>query len=161
MSTWSAALYGRAGDCDKLGRVMKCRLCSWLCNRFCPPDANSNFWRAVHDWEEDFAFDWEPAEQGDVLRTRWDEAKSLLDENPAAALAIHLQLAEGGSPFSMLRVGWHYEGGRGTERDAAAAEEYYRRALCAVRGGPRSGMLVSCSSGARTISGRVRWKTAC
>ena len=111
---------------------MKCRLCAWLCDRFCPPETGSSaLWRAAHDWEEEYAADWEPAEEDDEIRDRWEEAKALLDENPAAALAIHRELAEGGSPFSMLRAGWHHETGRGTEVDAAAAEDFYRRALCA------------------------------
>jgi len=111
---------------------MTCRLCAWVCDRFCPPEASSSaIWRAAHDWEEDYASHWEPAEEGDEIRNRWEEAKVLLDENPAAALAIHRELAEAGSPFSMLRAGWHYESGRGTDVDAAVAEDFYRRALCA------------------------------
>jgi TPR repeat protein len=31
----------------------------------------------------------------------------------------------------MLKAGWHYANGLGTQRDAATAEEYYRHALCA------------------------------
>jgi hypothetical protein len=110
---------------------MKCRLCTWLCDRLCSPEANSTLWRATFEWEEDYASDWEPAETGDGLRERWSEAKSLFDEDPAAALAIHLELAERGSAFSKLQAGWHHAQGYGTEKDAAAAEEFYRRALCA------------------------------
>ncbi len=111
---------------------MKCRLCAWLCDRFCPPDASgSAIWNASSAWEEDFASDWEPPEGGDSLRERWREAENLMDNDPAAALAIHLELAEKGSVFSMLKAGWQHAHGHGTERDDAAAEEFFRRALCA------------------------------
>lgn len=111
---------------------MMCRLCAWLCDRFCPPNTGSRpLWLAAYDWEEHYASDWEPAEGGDEIRSRWGEAKVLLDEKPAAALAIHRELAEGGSPFSMQRAGWHHEYGHGTDVDAAVAEDFYRRALCA------------------------------
>jgi TPR repeat protein len=110
---------------------MTCRLCAWLCDRLCPPDANGNPWRAAYDWEEHYASDWEPAEEGDDLRRRWHEAENLVDENPARALAIYVELAEAGSPFSMLRAGRLYEDGHGTEPDPAVAEDYYRRALSA------------------------------
>jgi len=109
---------------------MMCRLCTWLCDRFCAPGVNSSeLWRAIHDWEEDFASDWEPAEDG--LRERWKEAEGLKAENPAAALAIYRELAEGGSAYSLLMAGCLYERGRGTEKEVAIAEEFYRRALCA------------------------------
>jgi hypothetical protein len=111
---------------------MTCRLCAWLCDRICPPDSSaSGFWRASFDWEQAYASDWEPPEQGATFRKRRQEAKELLDEDPAAAFAIHRELAEDGSPFSMLKTGWNYESGRGTAVDLAAAEEFYRRALCA------------------------------
>ena len=110
---------------------MICRLCSWLCDRVCPPHLRD---RALSDaagqWEDDFALGWEPAEEDDA-RDRQKEARGLTKDDPAAALAIHLELAEGGSAFSMLRAGWHYLNGYGTERDPAAAEEFFRRALCA------------------------------
>jgi hypothetical protein len=110
---------------------MICRLCTWFCDRFCPPQASSKaIWRASHDWDESYAADWEPAE-GDEIRERWALAKSLLDEDPAAALAIYHELAERGSPFAMLWAGFLHETGRGTKPDAAAAEEFYRGALCA------------------------------
>lgn len=109
---------------------MKCRLCAWLCDRLCPPDASSDaIWRAAKLWEDRYGTQWEPAEGGDTLRERWDEADKLFDENPAASLAIHIELAEGGSAHSMLIAGDRYWVGQGTQRDIARAEGYYRRAL--------------------------------
>ena len=97
---------------------MICRLCTWLSDRFAPPELRASaLWCASRDWEEKYASDWEPREEGDDLRKRWAEAKALLDEKPAAALAIHRELAERGSPFSMMRAGWHHEYGHGTEAD--------------------------------------------
>lgn len=111
---------------------MTCRLCAWICDRLCPPDSSSRaIWRAASEWEDDYATDWEPVEEWDAVRKPWAEARGLSEGNPAAALAIYLELAESGSAYSMLAVGWHYYNGQGTERDSAKAEEYYRRALCA------------------------------
>lgn len=110
---------------------MMCRLCSWICDRFCPPAlASKGPWDGALDWEEDFAAPWEPAE-GEAVRQRWAQARSLVDSDPAAALAIYVELAEGGSPFSMLKAGSFYERGRGTAPDSAIAEDFYRRALSA------------------------------
>ena len=109
---------------------MACLLCTWICNRLAGPDSGSRaVWRAAERWEDDFAVKWEPAEADDALRQRWSEADSLFDDDPAASLAIHRKLAEGGSAYSMLKLAWHYD--NRTERDQAAAEEYYRQALCA------------------------------
>ena len=110
---------------------MTCRLCSWLCDRFCPPSVRDRaLGAATGQWEDDFALGWEPAEEA-AARERHSEARELTKDDPAAALALHLELADGGSAFSMLKAGWHYLNGHGTERDPAAAEEFYRRALCA------------------------------
>lgn len=111
---------------------MTCRLCAWLCDRFCPPElSNDALWHAAADWEEDFASDWEPSEPGEAIRRRWSEARALAASDPASALAVYRELAEGGSPFSMLMVGSFYERGQGTDSDVAAAEDFYRCALCA------------------------------
>ena len=111
---------------------MACLLCAWICNRLGGPDSGSPVvWRAADRWEDDFAVKWEPAEADAALRQRWSEADSLLDEDPAASLAIHRELAEGGSAYSMLKLAWHYDSRTGTERNPAVAEEYYRQALCA------------------------------
>lgn len=84
----------------------------------------------MHRWEHDFASHWEPAEEGAAIRGRWAEAESLREEHPAVALAIHLELAEAGSAHSTIMAGWYHQTGRGAEQDNAAAEEFYRRALC-------------------------------
>ncbi len=110
---------------------MTCRLCAWLCERFCPPEINNRaLWRANFDWEQDYAADWDPYEEDDELRGRWADADGLLDDNPAAALALHRELAEGGSVYSMLTCAWLHRVGRGTAMDEAMAEDFYRRALC-------------------------------
>jgi TPR repeat protein len=96
-----------------------------------PALRNGALSKASHDWEEVFARGWEPGESDEALRGRWAEARRLADGDPARALAIHVELAEAGSPFSMLMAGAYYERGRGTARDAAVAEDFYRRALCA------------------------------
>jgi len=130
--TWSAAWYGKAGGCDRVIGEMRCRFCSWLCDRFCSPDVRKIISsRASYEWEEGFAADWEPEEADDAVRNGWHEAAALKDRDPAAALAIHVKLAEGGSVFSMLKAGYYYSAGCGTEKDLPAAEEFYRRALCA------------------------------
>jgi TPR repeat protein len=110
---------------------MRCRLCAWLCDRFCPPESRSRVRQVSLTWEEGFSSGWEPAEDWEAVTERWAEARRIQDTNPSAALAIYRELADGGSAHSLRMTGWHHEVGQGTEQDIQAAQEFYRRAIAA------------------------------
>lgn len=56
------------------------------------------------------------------------EASSLLDRDPERAFVQLLALAQKGSVWGMLTVGWCCEVGHGTPANLADAEHFYRRA---------------------------------
>lgn len=109
---------------------MKCRFCNWLCDRFCPPDTR-DYWSLVYRWEEKYASQWEPWDENDDRRTRASEAGRMVSALPQEALIALTELADNGSAYAMRWVAVLYGGGYGVARDDAAAEEYYRQALCA------------------------------
>lgn len=108
---------------------MSCRLCVWLCDRFCPPGLS--VWSAASQWEETYSHDWEPEDEDAKRRSRAAEAAKLFELDPQAALALFIELADEGSTFAMRWVGSLYRGGLGIPANLEIAEEYFRRGLCA------------------------------
>jgi TPR repeat protein len=64
----------------------------------------------------------------DPCMDRVRQACALLDVEPDPAFAALLTLADGGSVWSMLNVGWCFEVGRGAVASEHDAEAWYRRA---------------------------------
>ncbi|MEO0441246.1 MAG: hypothetical protein AAF067_10250 [Pseudomonadota bacterium] len=111
---------------------MPCKICNWLCDRFCPPELSSqSFWETTYRWEDEFARDWEPWEDDDILRTQVSEAVELLKTNASQALELLIALADKGSVPAMRWVGYLYDGYPGIGENQEMAGEYYHRALCA------------------------------
>ena len=61
--------------------------------------------------------------------TRLNEAYALLEIDPARAVRELRLLAEQGSLYGMLYLGWAYQKGTGTAADAKQAEAWFRRAF--------------------------------
>lgn len=61
--------------------------------------------------------------------TRLNEAYALLETDPARAVRELQSLAEQGSLYGMLYLGWAYQKGTGTAADAKQAEVWLRRAF--------------------------------
>ncbi|MFA6968539.1 tetratricopeptide repeat protein [Bosea sp. (in: a-proteobacteria)] len=59
---------------------------------------------------------------------RLRRAHDLWDLDPKRAFDVFLNLAQGGSVWSMAAIGWAYETGTGTPFDSRQADEWYRRA---------------------------------
>lgn len=111
---------------------MTCRLCAWLCERFCPPELDSDaFWSATNDWEASYSQDWEPWEDNEDLRNDTKSAVRLVKTDPSLALQKLSELADEGSALAMQWAGYLYSGHRGIDQDLALAEDFFRRALCA------------------------------
>lgn len=113
---------------------MPCRLCVWLCDRFCLP--KSTFWSNSRQWEETYSQEWEPQEwepwdETVERRTRAAEAARMVKSDPKAALALFIQLADEGSIFAMRWLGTLYHGRHGIVRNLKCAENYLRRGLSA------------------------------
>lgn len=111
---------------------MECRLCTWLCQRFCPPQWDSNaYWNATYKWEESFSRDWEPWDEDEDLRTRTVETARLVEINPTLALQGFSELADEGSAFAMRWAGTLCMGNHGIDQNLDLAEDFFRRGLCA------------------------------
>ncbi len=111
---------------------MACKICSWLCDRFCPPELSSNnFWESAYKWEDEFSRDWEPWEDDDNLRTEVSDAVKLIETNASQALRLLITLADKGSVRAMRWVGYLYDDHSGIEENQEMVGEYFHRALCA------------------------------
>jgi hypothetical protein len=111
---------------------MSCHLCAWLCDRFCPPELNSDaFWDAARSWEEAFSHDWEPWDEDEDRRTRASDAAKLVVSDPSKAFQCFAELSDEGSAFAMRWAGTMCMGDHGIKQDLELAEDYFRRALCA------------------------------
>jgi TPR repeat protein len=108
---------------------MACRLCVWLCDRFCP--RKPTFWSESRQWEEAYSQEWEPWDETVERRTRAAEAAKLVESDPEAALELFIELADEGSIFAMRWLGTLYHGRHGIVRNLECAEEYFRRGLSA------------------------------
>ena len=108
---------------------MACRLCVWLCGRFCPPELS--FWNVSRQWEETYSQEWEPWEENAERWTRAVEAARLVESDPEAALALFIGLADEGSIFAMRWLGTLYQGGHGIMSNLECAEDYFRRGFAA------------------------------
>jgi TPR repeat protein len=62
-------------------------------------------------------------------KDRLEEAFALREKNPEAGFALLLELAEEGSTWAMIHVGWAYSNGLGVTVDTSKAEVWYRRAF--------------------------------
>ena len=109
---------------------MKCRLCKFLCDRFCPPDARpGKLWRLSSKWEQYHSNEWDLWDaQPTELREGVERALSLTETDAAKSFAIMRRLADLGSPFAARRTGWSYEHGWGTAVNLGLAELYYYKA---------------------------------
>ena len=108
---------------------MSCRLCVWLCDRFCPPELS--FWSVSRQWEETYSQEWEPWDESVERRTRAAEAARLVESDPEAALALFIELADEGSISAMRWLGTLYQGGHGIMSNLECAEDYFRRGVSA------------------------------
>lgn len=97
-------------------------------------DAHSNraFWQTSTLWEQSMSNDWDlwMADDEDV-REQNMRAFDLQATDSAAAFDMYRELAGRGSVWAMQQAGRHLEFGWGTERDLAAAENFYDQALMA------------------------------
>ena len=111
---------------------MSCRICKWLCDRFCPPGVNSGtYWKSTFEWEETYSQNWEPWDEDEILRKRANEAARLVDIDPNLALQKFSDLADDGSAYAMRWAGTLCMGKKGVDEDLELAEDYFRRGLCA------------------------------
>jgi TPR repeat protein len=111
-----------------------CRLCNWLCERFCPEGvaAREAFWEASHDWERGCSNEYELWSNDDGPgRALAEQALELQQSDRPAALALYRQAAAAGSVWAMETVAWYYETGCGVAADFAEAARYYRQAISA------------------------------
>ena len=63
----------------------------------------------------------------------WDliqRAHQRVEDDPTASFRLSLEAAEGGSIWSMEKVGWHYWTGTGVAADPYMALKYYHRSIC-------------------------------
>ena len=108
---------------------MACRMCVWLCDRFCPPEPS--FWSVSRQWEEAYSQEWEPRDESVERWTRGTEAARLVEIDPEAALALFIALADEGSTYAMRCVGTLFQGTHGIATNLECAEDYFRRGVSA------------------------------
>jgi TPR repeat protein len=116
---------------------MRCRLCKWLCDRFCEPGVGSDedwreFWRVSQGWEQDHSNEWDQwvADSAEV-QARNERTVEVFKTDRSLAFDLRKELADNGSVWAMRLIGQHFERGWGVERDLAQAEHYYYRAQLA------------------------------
>lgn len=100
---------------------MPCKLCDkWWARRWADCDA----WDRAASNESDL---W----SGDTIPNRAliEQAFSVEESDPAAALLLYLEAAEAGSAFAMSAAAWHYQTGTAVTADFDQAEHYHRRAI--------------------------------
>jgi hypothetical protein len=111
-----------------------CRVCSWLCDRFCPENraGSTAFWKASWQWEREASNEWDLwSADSDGNHALVDRAVDMYAMDRIAALQLYREAAEAGSVWSMEMVGWFYDSGAIGEPDYALARDYYYRAVCA------------------------------
>lgn len=114
---------------------MRCKLCKWLCGRFCGDDIMLRyeaFRNGSTAWERDQSNDdalW--CASSDEGRALADQAQALRDTDPEAAFRLHLAAADAGVVWAMEQLGWHYETGTVVAADLGQAAACYHRAICA------------------------------
>jgi TPR repeat protein len=113
-----------------------CVLCRYLLNRYHPG------WAQEADKLRDaylfYGLNNDAIFAAEADSTRLREIHEMSRGRPAEALAEFLPLAEGGSVWSMIQVGYAYEAGRGAPIDRVRAEEWYSKAY---EGGSDFGLL--------------------
>lgn len=110
---------------------MACRLCTWLCDRFCT-EFNASVWDRSDAWERAHsnAYDiWSAETEANLALI--ERARLLNESDPEAAFRIRLEAARAGSVWAMERVGWHYHTGTAVAADFGRAQQYYHDALSA------------------------------
>ncbi|QZH75663.1 MAG: sel1 repeat family protein [Erythrobacter sp.] len=112
---------------------MKCRLCKWLCDRYCPPEMRPNaFSEYSTSWERDNSNDWDLWQRdGEAIHRQSEIAASYLANDRGKAFAIYTSMADAGSAWAMRLVADYFEHGVGVQKDLRMAESYYSRALLA------------------------------
>lgn len=114
-----------------------CRICAWLCDRFCSDEGqgSASFWEASEDWEREHSNESELwSEDSDRSRELAIQASDLSKTDREAAFQLFLEAAEAGSVWSMEMVGWNYDTGTVVAADFVQAQQYYCRAICAGSG---------------------------
>lgn len=113
------------------GRHLACRLCTWLCDRFCA-DFNASIWDRSDPWERAHSNEYDLwSAETDGNRALIEQAYGLDETDPEAAFRIRLEAAQSGSVWAMELVAWHYDTGTLVEADFGQAQQYYRDALSA------------------------------
>src|SRR5260370_27620972 len=107
---------------------MKCVLCvpfKWLGSKVTTPCSTRNeaIAKKLSSWSVQQANNQEIWNR-DTEQERIREAIRLGESLPVVAFQSLLNLAENGSVWSMLHVGWAYETGNGIALDAARAERW-------------------------------------
>ena len=112
---------------------MKCRLCKWLCDRFCEPERGSDeFWWVSKAWEQDHSNEWELWDADGVeVQARNKRVNEVLATDQSLAFDLRKELADNGSVWAMRSIGQHFEFGWGVERNLTQAEHYYYQAQLA------------------------------
>lgn len=100
---------------------MKCEFCQQYRREF-----NSALNTETSDWEywasNESSIREAESEANIQLR---EQASDLMDKDPVAASALFEKAYSNGSLLAARQLGWHYETGKGLERDTIKAKEYY------------------------------------
>lgn len=86
-------------------------------------------WAHSDAWERDIS------NETELLSEETDDSWDLIQragragDDPAASFQLYLEAAEGGSAWSLERIGWHYWTGTGVAADPNMALKYYHRAI--------------------------------
>jgi len=108
---------------------MRCVLCRWLRRS---TGRHNPVWLEEADKFEASALlrsmNTDALFKSDPDAARLREIFGLWRSDPVEAFGQFLTLAEGGSVFSMIKVGYAYETGRGAPRDLIRAEQWYVKA---------------------------------
>jgi hypothetical protein len=111
-------------------RCILCGLFAWFSKRLPTPciadrpEVRAKFlsWRGAQTNDRELL-------ERDPQRDAIEATRTLRRRDPTAAFPRFLKLAEGGSVYSMLCVGWLYGHGVGVQEDAVEAERWNLRAL--------------------------------
>lgn len=128
--------------------MLACKLCAWLCDRFCAEQTDS-FWRQSDAWERYRSNDYElwleaPAED----RERASAAIAGWSADPEGGLRMFTALADGGMAWAMeATASRHVVAG-----DIERARDYYRRAI-------EAGSWMATIGYARLLAGQGEFET--
>lgn len=100
---------------------------SWIWTKLGMPELRAEQRRRLRAWEREQANDWDLIES-DPLSVQVKAAIDLLDDNPLEAFPRLLGLAQNGSVWSTVLVGWCFGSGTGVDENWEQAEHWYRLA---------------------------------